>query len=403
MFKKISAFMLVLMLTFSPAASLNINAQEADDDADVAEEKQTNETEEQVNDEAAEEDTDPTESDEPAVDEESEADEPVKTDAEEPEEGENADEKAADEEEAVEDNEENEDTGSNEENEEEADGEEEADQDQADEDLDLDNIYGAANGDITYDFNKGYYVLDLQAGLSNMSRSQVLQDKWVAFALPDGISLANADIPSGVVPVYIKGKNGLAVKIPDVGEFPDSKYVYPKIPLIGEMDDNDPVENLYLLNVDVAAQKFENLGQIKSQRKIDFSVMEENPTIDLHGSITGNTTYDEEEKYHFLDVSVQALNQTNDSVNDLYVAFELPEGVEVVQDENTPANMEMLNLDGARAVALKLPNLKQGKEDELTYRIPVVGVSDAVVTSETISVFKILDAGYQQVGEFDGH
>src|SRR5699024_10655947 len=84
-------------------------------------------------------------------------------------------------------------------------------------------------------------------------------------------------------------------------------------------------------------------------------------------------------------------------------AFELPEGVEVVNDENTPANMEILNLDGARAVALKLPNLDQGKEGDVSYQIPVVGISDAVVTSETISVFKILDAGYDEVGQFDGH
>src|SRR5699024_2802732 len=123
----------------------------------------------------------------------------------------------------------------------------------------------------------------------------------------------------------------------------------------------------------------------------------------LDGSITGSTTYDEDENYHYLDVTVQALNQTSDRLNDLYVSFELPEGVEVIQDENTPANMEILNLGEERVIALQLPNLSEDEEEELTYSIPVYGVSDAVVTSETISVFRVLDASYQQVGEFDGY
>ena len=395
MLKKISIFMLILMLTFSPVASLNANAQEADD-VDTTEEDA--ETEDQVNDES--EDADSADSEATEADAGSEE----ATDAEESDQGEPADEEAVTEDEnATAEEDENQEEIDESEDAVEPEDEEEADQEQADEDLDLEQIYGTANGEITYDFNKGYYILDLQAGLSEYSGNQVLQDKWVAFALPNGITLANADVPSGVVQVSIKGKRAIAVKIPDVGSFPDAKYVYPNIPLVGEVNDNDPVENLYLLNVDVDAQQFENLGQIKSQRNIDFSVMEENPTLDLHGSITGSTTYDEDKKYHFLDVTVKTLNQTDNTVNDLYVAFDLPENVEVVNDENTPPNMEILNLENSRAVALKLPNLDKGNEKELTYRIPVVGVSDSVVTSETISVFKILDAGYNQVGQFEGH
>src|SRR5699024_6655312 len=131
----------------------------------------------------------------------------------------------------------------------------------------------------------------------------------------------------------IAGKSGLAIKMPDVSSY-SRESLFLDIPLMGVEDDNDPHINLYLLNVDVNAESYEEVGQLGSQRDIDFSVMEENPTIDLHGSITGNTTYNEDKKYHFLDVTVQALNETNDSVNDLYVAFELPEGVEIVQDEN---------------------------------------------------------------------
>src|SRR5699024_7334248 len=91
--------------------------------------------------------------------------------------------------------------------------EEEASEEQADEDLDLDKIHGSANGKITFDFNKGYYVLDLQAGLSNFSGNQVLTQKWVAFALPDGVFVPNVEeVPGGVVPVKLyDGSNGLAV------------------------------------------------------------------------------------------------------------------------------------------------------------------------------------------------
>lgn len=397
MFKKISTFMLILMLTFSPVASISANTQEADD-IDATEE--VNESEEQVN---GEETSSETEEGEEVDSNEADESETVESDLDTPvaDEPEEDNESAVEEETTEEDlNEGNENSEVNEEDE--TVGEDEtAEDEEEEEELNLTDVFGTAKGEIAYDFNKGYYVLDLRAGITNFHTRQEIKNKWVAFTLPNGVQIAD-NLPSGVVPIGIAGKAGLAVKIPDV-KSSSSEHVNKQIPLTGVENDNDPHLNTYLLDVDVNASTYEEIGQLRGQREIDFTVMEENPTLDLHGSITGKTTYDEDKKYHFLDVTVQALNQTNDSVNDLYVAFELPEGVEVVQDENTPANMEMLRLDGARAVALKLPNLEQGKEGELTYKIPVVGVSDAVVTSETISVFKILDAGYNQVGQFDGH
>lgn len=388
--------MLILMLTFSPVAPLTANAQEADN-MDATED-QVNETEEQANEEEPSSETeegekaDANETDESDAVEEQDLDTPV------------ADEPAGDDESATEEDETedpNEETDS-EVNEEDEAVEEEADEDEEEEeDLNLNDVFGTASGDITYDFNKGHYVLDLKAGIMNFHTTQEIKNKWVAFTLPNGVEVAE-EPPSGVVPIRIAGKNGLAVKVPDV-KSSSSEYVDKQIALTGVENDNDPHLNMYLLNVDVNAGNYEEIGQLNGQREIEFSVMEENPKIDLRGSITGKTTYDKDKKYHFLDVKVQAENQTNDSVNDLYVAFELPESVEVVDDENMPANVEILNYKDARAVALKLPKLEQGKEGELTYRIPVVGVSDAIVTSETISVFKILDAGYNEVGQFDGH
>lgn len=395
--KKITMLALALLLTLSPvspalAETVSDDANEQASDVDLDEQsdsESSTEVTEADSENATTEDEDIEEAD-------------ANEDGEDP-----VDENVANEEDEVSEDEtsENETTDSTEGTEEETDelddGEENEEIDEEEEELNLTDVFGRASGEVTYDFNRGYYVLDLRAGITNFHTQQKIKNKWVAFTLPNGVQIAD-ELPSGVVPIGIAGKSGLAVKIPDVNSS-SSEHVDKEIALLGVEDDNDPHLNMYLLDVDVNSNSYEEIGQLRGQREIDFTVMEENPTIDLHGSITGNTTYDEEEKYHFLDVSVQALNQTNDSVNDLYVAFELPEGVEVVQDENTPANMEILNLDGARAVALKLPNLDQGKEGELTYQIPVVGVSDAIVTSETISVFKILDAGYNQVGEFDGH
>ena len=164
----------------------------------------------------------------------------------------------------------------------ETDLESEDDEDEtADEDLNLGEIYGAANqrGDedgIWYDSEKGYFILDLQAGLTNFDSSQDLDEKWIAFAIPDGVSVPDVDdIPRGVVVVSLPdGHTGVAVKVPNLKGLSDEN-VYMELPLIGEPDDNDPNENLYLYNVDGNEESAELIGEIKSTRNIDFSVMAE--------------------------------------------------------------------------------------------------------------------------------
>lgn len=147
-----------------------------------------------------------------------------------------------------------------------------------DEDLKLREIYGSANAieDIEYDKVKGYYMLDLQVGLSNYASSQSFSDKWIAFALPDGVSVPDVEeIPSGVVIVTLPdGHKGVAVKIPNIHEI-SSEHLYLDLPLIGTPDDNDPNENLYLYNVDGNAHTAELIGEINSTRDIDFSVMKD--------------------------------------------------------------------------------------------------------------------------------
>ncbi|WP_339226087.1 LPXTG cell wall anchor domain-containing protein [Oceanobacillus sp. FSL K6-2867] len=280
------------------------------------------------------------------------------------------------------------------------------DLEQSDEDLDLTKIHGAANGEITYDFNKGYYVLDLQAGLSNYSSSQVLDQKWVAFALPDGVYLPDVkEVPSGVAQVYLPyGKSGIAIRIPDVSEFPDSKYVYPKIPLMGEPNDNNPNENLYLLNVNVDEMTFENLGQIKSQRNVDFSVMQGEPELDIDGSIEGKAVYDTEKRNYTVDLTIKATNNSESDITDIYAGFKLPEGVGLIESEDISEDIEVLQLeDGSQEVAVKLPNMESGEDGELHYQIPVLGKSSEVIEASTTNVYRFhSDGTYHPLGQFEG-
>src|SRR5690625_3694225 len=388
MLKKLSALGLIFMLTFSPAAVLaetNVELNQADEmetAEDNVEVTSENNTSKEENPEAEEDATN--EKSKKSADNETEGLEEASNEADakqsegdsEAEEEEGKEEEGSDAEKAAE---------TEEEQVEEEEDAEDIELLQADDELDLDNIYGTARGNIEYNVNKGYYVLDLQAGFSNHSGSQVIQDKWIGFALPNGISLANTDdIPSGVAQVTIKGKSGLAIKIPDVKEFPDDKKVFLDIPLVGEENDNDPIENLYILDVDVDNRSFNNLGQINSQRNIDFSVMEETPILDLDGTITGSTNYDNQEAYYNLEVTVQAQNNNDYDVNDAYVGFALPEGVDVVESRT---GVRTINLgDDGRAIAVKLPDVESGSETETTYTIPIIGVSDEVVQSDTITL-----------------
>ena len=284
--------------------------------------------------------------------------------------------------------------------------EEEASEEQADEDLDLDKIHGSANGKITFDFNKGYYVLDLQAGLSNFSGNQVLTQKWVAFALPDGVFVPNVEeVPGGVVPVKLyDGSNGLAVRIPDVTEMPDSKHVYPKIPLLGVPEESNPNLNLYLFNVDVESMTYEDLGQIKSQRNIDFSVMKETPTMDVEGSISGKAAFDAEKHYYMLDLNINAKNNMDVDLGETYVGFTLPEDIVVIQNEDTPSDLKPIQLeDGTVEYTVKIPVLQAGKEEGISYQIPVIGKTNEVVKSSTINVYQIDDSGYYPLGQMEGN
>lgn len=148
-----------------------------------------------------------------------------------------------------------------------------------DEDLNLGDILGTAresNDGFEYDDDNGYHILHLQAGLSSYSSSNVFKEKWIAFALPNGVSVPNVDeVPSGVVIVTLPdGHEGVAVKIPNIDGI-NSETIFLELPLIGEPDDNDPNNNLYLYNADGNEHSSQLIGEISSQRDIDFTQLEE--------------------------------------------------------------------------------------------------------------------------------
>src|SRR5699024_4279150 len=364
MFKKVWLLMLAFLLVVSPVlvsadtTETNKNqSEEANDDTQGETNQSDSDTSGEEDDEAdepTEEDTNTSEakSEDKATkeapesennsEEESADDDNSDQDADTEKDSTNESDQAAEDDDEVDDQVDEEET-TTEENEEEIQVLEDEGEEDEDVELDPSIIHGSANANnespgghgITYDFEKGYYVLDMQAGLGHRAfadKEQDINNKWVAFALPNGIEVAD-ELPSGVVSVPVAGHDGIAVKIPDIpaGKV-TGEYVYPKIPLKGEVTNNDPVLNLYIYDVDIDSMQYENLGQVHGQRDISFSVMEANPQLDLHGSIAGEATFNSDKGYYMLDVTVKAQNQTDSNVNDLYAGFALPEGVKVLEN-----------------------------------------------------------------------
>src|SRR5690625_737336 len=388
MYKRILVLSFVFMLAFSPVAAVAAEVDEEKDNANQSEEVESTDSDEEESEESEGTAAEAVEGNEEVVEDE---------------ESEESDIEADTSEEATEEETDEAEDATTEEETEEVDEEEISTFATEDEDLILGDILGTANGDIEFDITSGNYVLDLQAGLTNVTNGQDIEDKWVGFAIPNGVDVVG-ELPSGVVPIFIAGKSGLAVKVPNIQGI-GSENVYHDIQLTGEVDDNDPVLDLYLLNVDTEANQYEEIGEISSQRDIDFSVMEADPTIDLSGSITGETKFDssQDKVYYLLDVTVNAENNTANDLEDMYVAFDLPDSVQMLNNEDTPEEARPISVDGGTAIALKLPTLEEGSDNQtITYSIPVIGMSDEVVQSETSNLYTFGERSYNEVGQFPG-
>lgn len=393
MLKKWMTIGFVLMLAFQPVTS--VAAAPAEDEADDAQTEEAQADETDIDNEEADEESE--DASEEAEDESSEADEDAVE--EDTEEAETPAEEDAKEEADTEDAEEATEESNEAEEEVDAQAEDEIETTAtADEDLNLREIYGNASGAITYDIAQGAYVLDLRAGFSNYTNTQDIENKWVAFALPNGVDVTG-ELPSGTVPLFLQGKTGIAVKVPNVKGI-GNESVNKEILLTGEPDDNDPVVNLYMLNVDTEANQYEEIGEVQGQRDIDFSNMQADPSIDLDGSLTGDVEYDAEKKQHFLNVTLEVDNNTDSDISELYAGFELPADVNVLDTDDTPAEYEQYQGEDEKQIgALQLPNVAPGESETVTYQIPVLGKTEAVVTADVIQLYSNNGA----VGSYNGN
>lgn len=268
-----------------------------------------------------------------------------------------------------------------------------------DDDLNLDNIYGTAMGKIHYDWNKGYFILKLRAGLGNYS-SKPIKQKWVAFALPDGIYVPDvADVPIGIVPVNLyDGHNGIAVKIPDVKGY-EHQFINLDIPLAGKISENynSPNKNLYLFNVDTKNGIAEDLGQIGDQRDIDFSVMNDTPEINVEGAVTGSAVYNREKHYYEIGLNVKVTNESEQEFSDEYIGFELPEGVRVLKGND---DIKLLKQDGKDILAVYVPKIKKG-ENVVKTTVPIIGKTNGNVSNKGLTLYRI-NGSYQVIGQIEG-
>ncbi|MEN1967734.1 hypothetical protein WMZ97_06590 [Lentibacillus sp. N15] len=144
------------------------------------------------------------------------------------------------------------------------------------EDLKYSEIHGSTRGDIEYDDTEGYYILPLTAGFYNWTNQDVV-DKWLAFALPKGVEVADKRaMTNGVLAVELDdGHTGIAVKVPNIRGIGSEDHQEVDIPLTGKPDDNDPNFNYYLLEVDGNKRTYQIISEIGSDNDLDFSVMEE--------------------------------------------------------------------------------------------------------------------------------
>ncbi|MDL4842396.1 hypothetical protein [Aquibacillus rhizosphaerae] len=264
---------------------------------------------------------------------------------------------------------------------------------------------GTADGNIYYDFNKGYYVLQLDASIFNLAGKQNLIDKWLVFSLPTGVDIPDVDgVPDGITPVTLHdGTTGIAVNIPDI-EGAGKEGVQLDIPLIGTADVSNENTDIYVANVEAESNTYEILGQVRDERNIDFSVMDGEPNFDVSGDVEGSTAYNVENHYYTLDLHAELTNNLDQELNDQYVGFVLPDGVTVV--DKIDVEYELFELEnGQQALALPFSTIKKGYNEQ-NFTIPLIGQTDDSVSDAPLTLYRVdtnpITGGYYVTGEING-
>src|SRR5699024_8422831 len=242
--------------------------------------------------------------------------------------------------------------------------------------------------DIVFDYSKGLYKLQGQFGMTNFSTTESFDDPWVAFALPAGVDVAE-ELPSGVELVNVEGEFYIAVKLSNVDES-GSASRFEDIYLIGDGYEANPNYSLYL--AEYTDQGFVFHGELKSERKIDFDVMDGIPEYNLDGNLSGSTSFDADNRNYTLSITGEVTNNEDVDIEDVYVSFALPEDVRVLDNDE---DINLLTMeDGTTELAIKLSKLVAGETTDINLDIPVIGKTDEVVETTEINLYKIGETGY---------
>lgn len=118
----------------------------------------------------------------------------------------------------------------------------------------------------------------------------------------------------------------------------------------------------------------------------------------IEGSINGEVLlYDREEKQYVLDVTVDATNNTEETLENIYAGLELPEGVLVLAD--VPSGVVVIEGE----ILLQLPELEPDETGEVSYQIPLLGQTDEVVAGSPINAYTVTGNTYNEAGQIDGN
>src|SRR5699024_6624957 len=96
------------------------------------------------------------------------------------------------------------------------------------------------------------------------------------------------------------------------------------------------------------------------------------------------------------DVTVDATNHAEETLENIYAGLELPEGVRVLED--VPGGVEVIEGE----LLLQLPELETGETEEVNYQVPMLGQTDEVVEASTINAYTVVDNTYDEAGQMDG-
>src|SRR5699024_3704233 len=233
-------------------------------------------------------------------------------------------------------------------------------------------------------------------GMTNFSTNSSFDDPWVAFALPSGVDVGE-ELPSGIELVNVSGEYYIAVKLSNVQES-GSATRFEDIYLVGDGYEANPNYSLFLAEYTDGTFVFH--GELKSQRKIDFDVMDGVPNYNLEGSLSGSTSFDADNRSYTLSITGEVTNNEAVDIEDVYASFTIPEDVEVLENDE---DVTILNMDdGMKSLAINIANLQAGETVEVNVDIPVIGKTEAVVEATEIELYKIADGGYWPLASIPG-